>query len=164
MSLRADTTFAHPAKAGHTVVADVIEGEGYFDPGRDPFARQAVGENYFDMARPCACGEGALVLYGPGDRSVVTTEKRTVRFLLVAGRPLEERIAWYGPIVLSTQEELRTAFREYEPGAFVKARPAVGFRAAWPTDSPTHGRAKDTPATGGVRAPLVRVLILRFGP
>jgi redox-sensitive bicupin YhaK (pirin superfamily) len=54
------------------------------------------------------------------DRVVVTTEKRTVRFLLVAGRPLKERIAWYGPIVLNTHEELRTAFREYEEGTFVK--------------------------------------------
>ena len=120
VSLRADATFAHPARAGHTVFAYVIEGEGYFDRGRDPFAREAVGENYFDMARPCACGEGTLVLYGPGDRTVVTTEKRPVRFLLVAGRPLKEPIAWYGPIVMNTQEELRTAFREYEQGTFVK--------------------------------------------
>jgi len=83
-------------------------------------SREAVGENYFDTARPCACGEGTLVLYGPGNRIVVTTEKQTVRFLLVAGRPLKERIAWYGPIVMNTQEELRTAFREYEQGTFVK--------------------------------------------
>ena len=120
VSLRADTTFRHPAKAGHTVFAYVIEGEGYFDLGREAFAREAVGENYFDMARPCACGEGTLVLYGPGNRIVVTTEKQTVRFLLVAGRPLKERIAWYGPIVMNTQEEPRTAFREYEQGTFVK--------------------------------------------
>ncbi len=40
--------------------------------------------------------------------------------LLVAGRPLKEPIAWYGPIVMNTQEELRTAFREYEEGTFVK--------------------------------------------
>ncbi len=73
------------------------------------------------MARPFACGEGTLVLYGPGDRFVLTTEKQTVRFLLVAGRLLKgERIAWYGPIVLNTREELRTAFREYEQGTFVK--------------------------------------------
>ena len=54
------------------------------------------------------------------DRIALTTEKRTDRFLRVAGRPLKERIAWYGPIVLNTQKELRTAFREYEQGTFVK--------------------------------------------
>ncbi len=98
----------------------MIEGEGYFDPGRDPFAREAVGENYFDMTPSCMCGEGTLVLYGPGNSIVVSTENRPVRFLLVAGEPLKEPVAWYGPIVMNTREELRTAFREYEQGTFVK--------------------------------------------
>ncbi len=120
VSLPAGKSFTHPVKAGRTVFAYVIEGEGYFDPGRDAFAREAAGENYFDMARPCACGEGTLVLYGPGDSIVVTSERQPVRFLLVAGRPLKEPVAWYGPIVMNTQEELRTAFREYEQGTFVK--------------------------------------------
>lgn len=84
------------------------------------FAREAVGENYFDMARPCACGADTLVLYGPGDTIVVTAEEQPVRFLLVAGRPLKEPVAWHGPIVMNTQEELRTAFRKYEQGTFVK--------------------------------------------
>ncbi len=120
VSLPADKTFTHPVKAGHTVFAYVIEGEGYFEPGRDPFAREAVGENYFDMAPSCTCGEGTLVLYGPGNSIVVSTENRPVRFLLVAGKPLREPIAWYGPIVMNTREELRTAFREYEQGTFVQ--------------------------------------------
>ena len=120
VSLPAGKSFTHPVRAGDTVFAYVIEGQGYFDEGRDPFAREAVGETYFDMARPCACGEDTLVLYGPGDSIVVSTEKQPVRFLLVAGRPLKEPVAWYGPIVMNTQEELRTAFREYEQGTFVK--------------------------------------------
>jgi len=120
VSMPAGRTFTHPTKAGHTVFAYVIEGEGYFDPGRDPFAREAVGENYFDMAPSCTCGEGTLVLYGPGNSIVVSTENRPMRFLLVAGKPLKEPVAWYGPIVMNTKEELRTAFREYEQGTFVK--------------------------------------------
>jgi len=120
VSLRAGHSFAHRVKPGHTVFAYVIEGEGYFDPGRDPFAREAVGENYFDMARPCACAADTLVLYGPGHTVVVTAEQQPVRFLLVAGKPLKEPVAWYGPIVMNTQAELRTAFREYEQGTFVK--------------------------------------------
>jgi len=120
VSLPAGKSFAHPVKSGHTVFAYIVEGEGYFDPGRDPYGREAVGENYFDMARPCVCGEGSLVLYGPGERVVVTTDKKPVRFLLVAGKPLKEPVAWYGPIVMNTQAELRKAFEEYENGTFVK--------------------------------------------
>ena len=120
VSIPARSSFRHPVKAGHTVFAYVFEGEGYFDPERDPYAREDVGESYFDMERPCVCGDRTLVLYGPGDTVAVSTEERPVRFLLVSGRPLGEPIAWYGPIVMNTQAELRVAFREYEQGTFVK--------------------------------------------
>jgi len=120
VSIPARSTFRHPVKAGHTVFAYVFEGEGYFDPERDPYAREDVGERYFDMERPCVCGNGTVVLYGPGDTVAVSTEERPVRFLLVSGRPLGEPVAWYGPIVMNTQAELRVAFREYERGTFVK--------------------------------------------
>ena len=120
VSIPARSTFRHPVKAGHTVFAYVLEGEGYFDPERDPYAREDVGESYFDMERPCVCGDRTVVLYGPGDTVAVSTEERPVRFLLVSGRPLGEPIAWYGPIVMNTQAELRVAFREYEQGTFVK--------------------------------------------
>ncbi len=120
VSIPARSTFRHPVKAGHTVFAYVFEGEGYFDPERDPYAREDVGERYFDMERPCVCGNGTVVLYGPGDTVAVSTEERPVRFLLLSGRPLGEPVAWYGPIVMNTQAELRVAFREYEQGTFVK--------------------------------------------
>ena len=120
VSIPARSTFRHPVKAGHTVFAYVFEGEGYFDPERDPYAREDVGESYFDMERPCVSGDRTVVLYGPGDTVAVSTEERPVRFLLVSGRPLGEPIAWYGPIVMNTQAELRVAFREYEQGTFVK--------------------------------------------
>ena len=120
VSIPARSTFRHPVKAGHTVFAYVFDGEGYFDPERDPYAREDVGERYFDMERPCVCGNGTVVLYGPGDTVAVSTEERPVRFLLVSGRPLGEPVAWYGPIVMNTQAELRVAFREYEQGTFVK--------------------------------------------
>jgi redox-sensitive bicupin YhaK (pirin superfamily) len=101
VSMPAGRSFTHPVTPGHTVFAYVIDGEGSF------------GE-----AGPRA--EGSLVLYGPGDHVVVTAERRAARFLLVAGRPLGEPVAWHGPVVMNTQEELRTAFREYEQGTFVK--------------------------------------------
>ncbi len=121
VSMRSGSAFSHPVPAGHTAFAYVIDGEGYFDPGRDPYARDAVGANYFDMARPCACPRDTLVLYGPGDSVSVSTQKMPVRFLLISGRPLKEPIAWYGPIVMNTRDELRTAFEEYEKGDFIKS-------------------------------------------
>ena len=120
VSLATGQSFTHPVKPGHTVFAYVIEGEGYFDPNRDAFAREAVGANYFDTAQQCVCGEGALALYGPGNSVAVTTENKPVRFLLVAGKPLGEPVAWRGPIVMNTQEELRLAFREYQEGTFLR--------------------------------------------
>ena len=120
VSLPPGKSFRHQVKEDHTVFAYVIEGEGYFDEGRDAFARQDVGANYFDMSRQCVCGADALVLYHPGDAIVVTTEEKPARFLLVSGRPLQEPVAWYGPIVMNTQGELRTAFEEYSSGTFLR--------------------------------------------
>jgi len=116
--------FAHTIKRGYTAFAYVFEGEGYFDRERDAYGHDAVGKNYFDMDRPCLCGDGTVVLYDDdGEEVVISTERKSVRFLLVSGKPLREPVAWYGPIVMNTQEELRTAFEEFEAGTFVKPRP-----------------------------------------
>ena len=61
-----------------------------------------------------------LVHFGPGDEISVTAGAEEVRFLLFAGKPIKEPVAWYGPIVMNTQEELRTAFDELEKGTFLK--------------------------------------------
>jgi hypothetical protein len=115
-----ETTFPHPVRRGHKVFAYVVDGEGYFDPERSAYSHEAVGENYFDMKRNCACSAESLILYEDGDEVVITTEERPVRFLLVSGQPIGEPVAWYGPIVMNTQEELRIAFEEYEKGTFIK--------------------------------------------
>jgi redox-sensitive bicupin YhaK (pirin superfamily) len=114
------TTFSRPIKRGYTVFAYVIEGEGYFDPERNAFAHEVVGDNYFDFDRHCVCAAENLVLYEDGDAVAITTREIPVRFLLVSGKPIGEPVAWYGPIVMNTQEELRTAFEEYEKGTFIK--------------------------------------------
>ena len=114
--------FTHPVKRGHTVFAYVVEGSAYFDPCRDPYAREEVGRNYFDMERECLCGTESLVLYGEGDSVSITAEKEPVRFLLVSGKPIGEPVAWYGPIVMNTSEEIRIAFEEYRNGTFIKHR------------------------------------------
>ncbi len=122
VSVPANASFEHQVEPGHTVFAYVADGEGYFDPDRNPYSHDAVGANYFDLERKCACGAGTIVVYGDGDRIIVTTEEKPVRFLLVSGKPIGEPVAWYGPIVMNTREELRTAFEEYEKGTFIKHR------------------------------------------
>jgi hypothetical protein len=122
VTVPARTTFTRPVKRGHTVFAYVVDGNGLFDPERDPFAREAVGRNWYDMERKCLCGVETLVRYGDGDDVVVSTEEGPVRFLLVSGMPIGEPVAWYGPIVMNTREELRIAFKEYTEGTFVKHR------------------------------------------
>ena len=117
--------FTHPVKLGYTVFAFVAEGEGRFDAGSNPFDREQVGENYFDMKPDCVCKEGTIVLYeSSGDTVLVTAGKTPVRFLLVSGKPLKEPVAWYGPIVMNTQEELRQAFDEFNAGTFIKSEAA----------------------------------------
>jgi len=120
VSIPRETTFVHPIKRGHTAFAYVVEGEGFFDPERSAFSHEVVGSNYFDFQRRCACGAENLVLYGDGDEVAIATQGSAVRFLLVSGKPIKEPVAWYGPIVMNSQEELRIAFEEYEQGTFIK--------------------------------------------
>ncbi len=67
-------------------------------------------------------GDGTLLVYNDGEEIAIRTSESSVRFLLVSGRPLQEPVAWQGPIVMNTEEELRTAFREYREGTFLKHR------------------------------------------
>ncbi len=115
-----ETQFIHDVKPGHTVFAYVIGGEGYFDKGQDSFAYEVEGTNYFDFKRECLIREESVVLYEDGDSIQITTKSKSVRFLLISGRPLNEPVAWYGPIVMNTQQELKTAFDEYSRGTFIR--------------------------------------------
>ena len=124
ISVPAESIFSHPAKRGHTVFAYVVEGQGYFDLERDSYAYEVEGTNYFDFKRECLLGAGHLIIFDDGDEVVITTSEKPVRFLLVSGKPIKEPVAWYGPIVMNTQEELRTAFEEYQNGTFIKHKRA----------------------------------------
>jgi len=74
------------------------------------------------MDPPCVCGNGTLILFDAGTHVTITTKDNSVRFFLISGKPIKEPIAWYGPIVMNTKEELRQAFQEYEDGTFVKTK------------------------------------------
>ena len=112
--------FTHPTKRGHTVFAYIIEGNGYFCKEKNPFSYEIEGINYFDMKRDPLLSNGDLVLFDDGDQVMVSTEGDPVRFLLISGKPIREPIAWYGPIVMNTKDELRIAFEEYNNGTFIK--------------------------------------------
>jgi redox-sensitive bicupin YhaK (pirin superfamily) len=80
-----------------------------------------VGHGWSDTERRCACAAETVVLFEHGGSAVeVTTTDKSLRFLFVSGKPLGEPVAWYGPIVMNTQEELKIAFDEYQRGKFVK--------------------------------------------
>ena len=120
MTIPANSEFLHPTKAGHTVFAYVIEGEGIFCQEKDPFTYEMEGANYFDMERSPMIDNTSLVVFDDGEQVTVSTEEKGVRFLLVSGKPIGEPVAWYGPIVMNTQEELQIAFDEYRKGTFIK--------------------------------------------
>ncbi len=120
ITVQPGSIFMRKVKTGHTVFAYVIEGEGYFDKEHDPYAYEVTGSNYFDLNRNSLIHNESLVIFDEsGDVSVSTGEK-PMRFLLISGKPIGEPVAWYGPIVMNTQEELRIAFEEYENGTFIK--------------------------------------------
>ena len=95
--------FMHEVAGEHTVLAYVLEGQGLFSP-----------EN------PKPVGPGHLVLYDSGSEVKITGARDPLRFLLISGKPLGEPVAWYGPIVMNTREELQLAFEEYRSGTFIK--------------------------------------------
>ena len=115
-------SFTHPTPRGHTAFAYVIGGKGAFCQKNDPYSYEEEGENYFDMERSRLLSDRHLVLFGDGDGVSIAAEEESVRFLLISGKPIGEPIAWSGPIVMNTQEELRTAFEELEQNTFIKHR------------------------------------------
>jgi redox-sensitive bicupin YhaK (pirin superfamily) len=115
-------TFSREEAPGRTVFAYVFGGEGFFDDRRDPHAFPVDGEPYFDPGGGPSVGPGSVVLYGDGDGVRIAAGDEGTRFLCVSGKPIGEPVAWYGPIVMNTQEELQAAFREYREGTFIRTR------------------------------------------
>jgi hypothetical protein len=109
-----------PAKTGYTVFAYIIDGKATFCDEQDPFAYDREGSNYFDTQHDQWLGDRTLVVFEDGEQILVNTEDYPVRFLLISGRPIREPVAWYGPIVMNTEQELRKAFDELDQGTFIK--------------------------------------------
>ncbi|MCG2735450.1 MAG: hypothetical protein L6282_03565 [Candidatus Methanoperedenaceae archaeon] len=60
------------------------------------------------------------MIFKDGDNVKIAANDTVLRFLLISGKPLGEPVAWRGPIVMNTQEELQVAFDEYRNGTFIK--------------------------------------------
>lgn len=115
-----NSEFLHHTKQGHTVFAYIIDGQGYFCSEKNPFSYEVEGSNYFDIQRDPFISNAMLVLFDDGDEINVFTQENNVRFLLISGKPIGEPVAWYGPIVMNTREELQIAIEEYNQGTFIK--------------------------------------------
>ena len=102
--------------------AYVFAGSGTFRDASAP--RQVLTEGAGDgqEATYAATGDRSLVVFDRGDEIVVHAGDAGIRFLLVSGKPIEEPVAWYGPIVMNTKEELRQAWTELRDGTFIKSR------------------------------------------
>jgi redox-sensitive bicupin YhaK (pirin superfamily) len=120
VTIPAKTEFTYPTKPGHTVFAYIIEGKASFCQENNPFGYSVEGVNYFDIHRDAYLTNGNLVLFDNGEEVVISTKDEPVRFLLISGKPVGEPVAWYGPIVMNTQQELQIAFEEYDNGTFIK--------------------------------------------
>lgn len=115
------TAFSHISQANHTLFIYVLEGASYFDDSQDAYAYEVVDQGWSDSKRRSLLGhETAILFERSGETIQVTTTEQSVRFLLLSGKPLNEPVAWYGPIVMNTEEELRVAFEEYNNGTFIK--------------------------------------------
>ncbi len=122
ITVPANTRFVFPTTPGHTVFAYVINGKGLFCEESDPFAYPREGSNYFDMQVDRWLGNRTLILFEDGEQIQVATKDDPVRFLLISGQPINEPIAWYGPIVMNTEQELRQAFEDLQNGTFIKTK------------------------------------------
>jgi len=113
-----------PVETTQHAFAYVFDGTGTFRDASSPRAAvtESVGESgQTRAAAPSDAGNRSLVLFGRGDEVTVQAGEQGIRFLLVSGKPLEEPVAWYGPIVMNTQEELRQAVAELQAGTFIKS-------------------------------------------
>ena len=113
-----------PVESSRHAFAYIFEGSGTFRDASAPrgVLTERVGEGESGPAVLEPAGNRSLVLFDSGDEITVQAGAAGLRFLLVSGRPLEEPVAWRGPIVMNTDEELRRAYAELRDGTFIRHR------------------------------------------
>jgi len=103
ISIPPNEIFEHNINPDHTLFAYVLEGAGIFEPDSK---NNITKEN--------------LALFEKGEKASIAADTKGLRFLLISGKPISEPVAWYGPIVMNTEDELAQAFDEYRSGTFIK--------------------------------------------
>jgi hypothetical protein len=110
-----------PVETSRHTFAYVFAGSGKFCNASGPLAVPTESVGWLDTTPPSEADNRSLVLFDSGDEVAVQAGEDGIRFLLVSGKPLQEPVAWYGPIVMNTQEQLQQAFEELKEGTFLKA-------------------------------------------
>lgn len=109
-----------PVETTRHAFAYVFAGSGRFCNASAPLDVPTEGVGWSDTSLSEEADNRSLVLFDRGDEVSIQAGDKGIRFLLVSGKPIEEPVAWYGPIVMNTQEQLRQAFAEYKAGTFLK--------------------------------------------
>src|SRR3954465_13777834 len=109
-----------PVETTHHAFAYVFAGSGKFCNASAPLSVPTEGMGWSDTTLATEADNRALVMFDSGDEVTVEAGEEGIRFLLVSGKPLEEPVAWYGPIVMNTQQQLQQAFEELQNGTFLK--------------------------------------------
>jgi redox-sensitive bicupin YhaK (pirin superfamily) len=111
---------ALPVETTRHAFAYVFAGSGKFCNASQPLEVPTESVGWLDVNPPKDASNRSLILFDSGDEVVVQAGEDGIRFLLISGRPLREPVAWYGPIVMNTQEQLQEAFTELQKGTFLK--------------------------------------------
>jgi len=111
-----------PVETTHHAFAYVFAGSGKFCNASAPLSVPTEGMGWADTTLATEADNRSLVLFGTGDEVTVEAGEQGIRFLLVSGKPLQEPVAWYGPIVMNTQQQLQQAFDELQKGTFLKSK------------------------------------------
>ena len=110
-----------PVETTSHAFAYVFAGAGKFCNASQPLAVPTEPAGWADTTPPAEADNRTLVLFDSGDEIEIQAGEEGIRFLLVSGQPLKEPVAWYGPIVMNTQEELRHAFAQLKDGTFLRS-------------------------------------------
>jgi redox-sensitive bicupin YhaK (pirin superfamily) len=109
-----------PVDTRRHAFAYIFEGSGTFRDASEPFGVLTEKDGPIQTVAREMTGNRSLVLFDAGDEVTVQAGEQGIRFLLVSGQPLKEPVAWYGPIVMNTEEELFEAVQDLRNGTFIR--------------------------------------------
>ena len=115
-----------PVEIARHAFAYVFEGSGTFRDASRPQGVMTERTDGSDVVERMDAGDRSLVLFDRGDEVTVQAGEHGIRFLLVSGKPLEEPVAWYGPIVMNTEDELQQRVRRTAGGDVHQKRTTAG--------------------------------------